>query len=57
MQNDSNAQPDTPPPSGGGCCSKIAAFLAIGPWVRLGATVAGIDFAIELSVGRRARAT
>lgn len=56
MQNDNNAQPDTPPPSGG-CCSKIAAFLAIGPWVRLGATVAGIDFAIELSVGRRARAT
>ena len=49
------AQPDTPPPSGGGCCSKIAAFLSIGPWVRLGATVAGLDFAIELSVGRRAR--
>lgn len=45
--------PDKPPPDKkGGCCSKIAAFLSIGPRIGVSATVGGTRVELALFLGR-----
>lgn len=59
MENNSpeyNAQPDKPPPSGGGCCSKIATFLGISPEVRFTIRVFDVSLVeVAFGVGRKPR--
>lgn len=47
------ALPDKPPPKG--CCSKIAAFLTVGPEVKLALDIGSTRLALSLSLGRRER--
>jgi hypothetical protein len=50
-----DALPDKPPKGGGSCCSKIAAFLTVGPELALRLYLGPIRIVAAVSLGRRER--